>query len=386
MKLKNIRQIKKLTGQRVLLRLDLNVPLDHGRVARGGEWRLKRAVPTIKYLTRHKAKVIIVAHLGRPKGAPDPALSLRPVAKALSRLLGQEVQFWPDNLRTYEVASHELKSGQVVMLENIRFEPREKLNCQRLARVMSHLADVYVNDAFGNIHREDSSMHAVTKFLPSYAGFLIMDEVRHLSEIMDAKKGLVVIFGGAKISSKIKLIKKFTSKADSVLVGGALANTLLQAAGHEVGRSLIDEEYLGVARKLLNKKVHLPQDVVVALSLGAKTGKVVAVDKVPKKYMILDIGPKTVKDYMRILSSAKLVVWNGPFGYFENKKFVHGSRTVMQALAQSKAKVIIGGGETVELAQQLKLDKKFDFISTGGGAMLTFLEGSRLPSLERLRK
>ncbi len=385
MKLRNIKQIKDLKGKRVLLRLDLNVPLTSGRVARGGQWRLQRAVPTIKYLVGHGAKVIIVAHLGRPKGVPDPALSLRPVARSLGFLLKKSIQFWPGNLRTYESASYDLKAGQIAMLENIRFEPREKLNCQRLARAMSRLADIYVNDAFGNIHRQDASMHAITKYLPSYAGLLIEDEIYHLSQVMAAKRGLVVIFGGAKISTKIKLIKKFTVKADSVLVGGALANTLLRAAGHEVGRSLIDEEYLGVAKKLLNKKVHLPQDLVVALRLGTKTAKIVATDAVPKKYMILDIGPKTIKDYIRILSGAKLVVWNGPFGYFENKKFVHGSKAIMQALARSRAKVIIGGGETVELAQELKLDKKFDFISTGGGAMLTFLEGGRLPSLERLR-
>lgn len=387
MSLKVIDQIKNLSGQRVLLRLDLNVPLDsRGQVAKNGDWRLNRAIPTIKYLLGKKAKIIIVAHLGRPKGQSDPKLSLLPVARALSKKLSKPIKFWSGNFRDYQVASQQMPAGTVVMLENIRFEPREKLNCKKLARALSKLADLYVSDAFGNLHRSDSSMEAITHYLPAYAGFLIRDEIKHLSQIRDIKKGLVIIFGGAKASTKMFLIKKYLKKADKVLMGGALANTMLKGAGYSIGRSLFDPDSLKIARELLGQVVAMPIDVAVAENFKAKRRQIVSADQVAKKQMILDIGPRTIKFYQDILKKAKLVIWNGPFGYFENPIYISGSREIMLALAKSKAKVILGGGETVELAQKLKLDKQFDFISTGGGAMLTFLGGDKMPSLARLKK
>lgn len=387
MKLKTIDQIKNLAGQRVLLRLDLNVPLDaKGNVERHGDWRLDRAIPTIKYLIKHQAKVIIMAHLGRPHGQPNPKLSLLLVSKALAKKLGQNIEFWADDFRDYQEDSHNLANATVAMLENVRFEPREKLNCKRLAKAMAKLGDIYVDDAFGNIHRSDSSMEAITHYLPSYAGFLIRDEVAYLSQILNTKRGLVIIFGGAKAAGKMQLIKKFKNKAQHVLLGGALANVMLKVSSYPVGRSLVDKEAIPVAKELLNTVVAMPVDVVVASGLKSKTRKIVAVGQVAKNEMILDIGPATVANYIALLKKAKLVIWNGPFGYFENPIYMQASKKIMQALAKSKTKVILGGGETVELAQKLKLDKKFHFVSTGGGAMLTFLSGDKLPALERLKK
>ncbi|MBU1202990.1 phosphoglycerate kinase [Patescibacteria group bacterium] len=385
MKLRNLEQIRTLEGKRVLLRLDLNVPLKGDQVDPSGDWRLDRSLPTINYLIKHKAKIIIVAHLGRPDGQRQEKFSLLPVAKSLSKKLGQKIEFWADDFRDYVKDSQSMEFSQIAMLENIRFEPREKKNCKRLAKDLSKLADIYVNDAFGNLHRQDSSMHAITEYLPAYAGFLIIDEIKHLSQILDAKDGVVIMFGGAKISTKIKLIKKLSVKADKILLGGALANTMIKASGYSVGKSLVDDKSLASAKTLLKNNIHLPIDVNVATSLKVKKYQTKTIDNIPKNAMILDIGPATIKEYESILKSAKLVVWNGPFGYFENKNFVQGSREIMKYLAKLPAKVIIGGGETVELAKELGFDKKFDFISTGGGAMLTYLGGSKMPSLDRLK-
>jgi 3-phosphoglycerate kinase len=387
MKLKTIDQIKTLAGKRVLLRLDLNVPLDDkAKVIKNGDWRLDRAIPTIEYLLKKKAKVIIIAHLGRPKGQPDPKLSLLPVMQSLSKKLGKDIEFWADDFRDYEEDSQDLDSSSVAMLENIRFEPREKMNCKRLAKALSKLGDIYVNDAFGNLHRSDSSMEAIANYLPAYAGFLIRDEIKHLSQVLDAKKGLSIIFGGAKAATKMKLIKQFSKKADSVLTGGALANTMLKSSGYSIGKSLFDKDSMKLAKDLLGTVVEMPLDAAVASGFKAKQIKIVTVADVAKNEMILDLGPATIDYYIQILKKAKLVIWNGPFGYFENPLYVKGSKEIMQTLVKSKAKVILGGGETVALAQKLKLDKQFHFISTGGGAMLTFLGGGKMPALERLKK
>ena len=387
MKLKVIDQIKNLKGKRVLLRLDLNVPLNgRGTVEKNGDWRLDRAVPTIQYLLKKKAKIIIIAHLGRPGGNPDSKLSLLPVAQSLGKKIGQDIEFWADDFRDYEEDSQNIGNGSVAMLENIRFEPREKLNCKRLAKAIAKLGDIYVNDAFGNLHRKDSSMEAITNYLPAYAGLLIRDEIKYLSEVIDIKKRLVMIFGGAKAATKMKLIKKFSNRANNVLVGGALANTMLKASGYNIGKSLFDKDSMKLAKNLLGTIVQMPLDAAVASNFKSKKIKIVTVADVAKNEMMLDIGPETIDYYIQILKKAKLVIWNGPFGYFENPIYVKGSKQIMQILAKSKTKVILGGGETVELAQKLKLDKKFHFISTGGGAMLTYLSGAKMPALERLKK
>lgn len=375
-----------LKNQRVLLRLDLNVPLKNGQVPKDGQERILRALPTIKFLLDKKASVIIVAHLGRPEGKVVAKYSLKPVALALQKFLGKKIIFWSDNFEKYFEASKKLKSGQIVLLENIRFYAGEQKGDKKFAKKLSQLADIYVNDAFGNIHRPDASMLAVTYYLPSYAGFLLQDEVKNLSAVLKSRQGLAVILGGAKISSKINLLKKFNKIADHLLIGGAMANTFLSSQKYEVGQSVLDKDYILTAKKLVSKKMLLPLDVVVANSLTANISQNVPVDKVPKNAYILDLGPKTIKYYLQYLKKAKLIVWNGPLGYFENKLFVKGSKDLLTAILKTKAKTIIGGGETVELLKKLHLEKKVTFVSTGGGAMLEFLEGKKLPALERLKK
>lgn len=373
-----------LKNQRVLLRLDLNVPLKNDQVPKDGQERILRALPTIKFLLDKKASVIIVAHLGRPEGRVVAKYSLKPVVLVLQKFLGKKIIFWSDNFEKYFEASKKLKSGQIVLLENIRFYSGEQKGDKKFAKKLSQLADIYVNDAFGNIHRSDASMLAVTYYLPSYAGFLLQDEVKNLSAVLKSRQGLAVILGGAKISSKINLLKKFNKIADHILIGGAMANTFLKSQKYEVGQSVLDKDYILTAKKLVSKKMLLPLDVVVASSLTANISQNVPVDKVPKNAYILDLGPKTIKYYLQYLKKAKLIVWNGPLGYFENKLFVKGSKDLLTAILKTKAKTIIGGGETVELLKKLHLEKKVTFVSTGGGAMLEFLEGKKLPALERL--
>ncbi len=383
--LRQLEEIRNLEGKRILLRLDLNVPLDGAKVSAQGSWRLVRSLPTIRYLLKRKASIIIVAHLGRPEGKRDSQYSLLPVCQALSKLVEKPIEFWANDFRNYYEDSAHLAEGQLVMLENIRFEPGEKKNSRKLAGELSELADVYVNDAFGNLHRQDASMEAITHYLPAYSGFLLREEISNLSQVLEAGSGLSVIFGGAKIADKIKLIKKF-SGSGTVLVGGALANTLLAAAGYRMGKSLVDKSSLNTAKKLLKDSVKLPLDVKVAGSFKAKKYRSVDVSRLKHKDIALDIGSQTIKEYQKYLRGAKLIVWNGPLGYFENKKFVDGSRQIAKYLSKLKARVIVGGGETVELIEELGLTDKFYFVSTGGGAMLTFLEGGSMPALERLKR
>lgn len=384
MKLRSIEKVQ-LKNKKILLRLDLNVPIKNGRVPKDGQERILRALPTIKFLLAKKASIIIVAHLGRPDGQIVDKYSLKPVALALQKILGKKIIFWSGDFSDHIEASRQLKPGQIVLLENIRFYPAEQKGDKVFAKKLSQLADIYVNDAFGNIHRADASMQAITYYLPSYAGFLLQDEIKNLSSILASRQGLAVILGGAKISSKIGLLKKFNKIADHILIGGAMANTFLASQGHEVGNSVVDKDYLLTAKKLVSKKMLLPLDLVVATSKEAKISQNVTVDKVPKQAYILDLGPQTIHNYLQTLQKAKLIVWNGPLGYFENKLFIKGSKDLLTAVLKTKAKTIIGGGETVELLKKLHLEKKATFVSTGGGAMLEFLEGKKLPALERLR-
>lgn len=386
MQLKTIQSIENLEDKRVLLRLDLNVPIKNDKVARGGAERLIRSLPTISYLQDRGAKIIIVAHLGRPEGRVVKKYSLKPVASALSKLLKQPIALWDKDISSYRLSSQELAPGQIVMLENIRWQEREQKNCKKLAKKLSYLADLYINDAFANIHRQDTSMYTITYFLPSYAGLLLQEEVKYLSKASADDAGLVVLLGGAKVSTKIKLIKKFILSAETIMVGGAIANTMLAAKGLNVGKSVKDKDYLDVAKQLLYRKVLLPVDVVVASSLTARRTKIVPVEKISSSDVIIDLGPQTVRQYLKVLAKAKLIIWNGPLGYFENNQGQQASATIMKVISKYRAQTIIGGGETVELVNLLKLKNNFSFISTGGGAMLAFLQGDVLPSLNRLKK
>lgn len=386
MQLKLISSLKNLKNKRVLLRLDLNVAVAKNKqILKTDAWRLDKAKATLDYLVKQQAKIIIIAHAGRPNGQVVKDLSLAPQAKYLSKLLKQNIKLWPGDVKQYANLSHELKNGQIVMLENIRFQAREQKNCQRLAKSLSLLGDVYVNDAFANIHRDrDTSMLAITKFLPSYAGFLIAEEVKYLNQILAKPKKLTMIFGGAKVSSKLFLIQKFLPKAEHILLGGMLANTVLASRGYVFNQASYDKRELKLAKKLTNAKILLPVDGVVTKSLDAKKSSILKVEQATKNNLCVDIGPATVKEYLKILQSSKMIVWNGPLGYFENKFLTKNSQNFAKALAKLKQTTIIGGGETVELANRLGLLKQFNFVSTGGGAMMTFLEGKKLPALEAL--
>ena len=391
MKVKAIKQAGNLRGKRVLVRVDFNVPLTKdGKVGQSEDFRIVRTVPTIKYLINKGAKVILMAHLGRPEGKPDPKYSLSPVAKRLSQLLGKKVLLSPEVVgkKTIELVGS-LKNGDVLMLENVRFHPREEMNCKRFAKQLAVLGDIYVNDAFAASHRAQSSVCAIAEFLPAYAGLLMEDEIKYLgSALRKPKKPLVVIIGGAKISTKMKVIKNFTKVAKRILLGGALANTVLTVMGISVGKSPIEPEMFAEVKKfkLTDNQIVVPVDGVMAIKREAKKGRTDAMGDVRQNELVLDIGPDTVKLYENILKSAKMVMWNGPMGLIENPAFAKGTASLVKFLANSKAETIVGGGETVQIIRKMRLENKFNFISIGGGAMLEFLEGKKLPGLKKIIK
>lgn len=383
MKLKTIKNIKNLKGKRVILRLDLNIPLVNNKVNKDSIWRLEKTIPTIQYLIKKKAKIIIVSHLGRPKGI-DTDLSLLPISNYLSKLLKKNIEFWSDNFKGYYQDSLDLENGNIAILENIRFYKGEKKNSKILAKELSKLGDIYVNDAFAVVHRKHSSVFAITEYLPSYAGLLIEEEVKNLEKVLNSR-GLVAIFGGAKVRTKIKLLKKFNNISDNILLGGILANTFLKAKGYNMQDSMVEKDSIKLAKSLLNDKIILPKDVVVAKSLNSKKYRNTTIDKIKKNEIVLDIGKESIKEYNNILKKSKIIIWNGPLGYFENNNFIKGSRSLAKEIIKLKTKTIIGGGETVYLITKYKIRDKFYFVSTGGGSMLAFLEGSKLPVLEKLK-
>ncbi len=391
MKIKSIRQIKDIKGKRVLLRVDFNVPLTKdGKVGQSEDYRIAKTLPTIQYLKRRGARIIIMAHLGRPEGKIDPKFSLKPVAKRLSVLLKQPVMLSPEIIgKETDKRVSDLKNGEILMLENVRFDPREEKADIKFAQSLAKLGNVYVNDAFAVDHRDQASVSTIQKFLPSYAGLLLEQELMHLSgAVKHPKKPLVVIIGGAKISTKIKLIKNFLPLSSKILMGGALATTVLVALGVAVGRSPIEPEMVKEINriKLTDNKLIVPVDGLMAESYHSKKGRLDAIGDVKKNEFILDIGPDTLKLYGKIIRSAKTVMWNGPLGLIENPVFAKGTAALIKILARSRAKTIVGGGETVQMIRRMKLEDKFDFISTGGGAMLEFLEGKKLPGLTKLIK
>lgn len=385
---KTIRDID-VKGKRVLVRVDFNVPLKDGQV--GDDTRIRAALPTIQYLLEHGAAVILCSHLGRPKGGPDLKYSLRPVAVYLEKLMGKPVAFAEDCVGALaEAAAKALKPGEVLLLENTRFHPEEEKNGEELARGMASLADVFVNDAFGTAHRAHSSTEGVTHYLPAVAGFLLEKEIRYLgSAVAEPKRPFVAILGGAKISDKIGVIRNLLSKADSILIGGGMANTFLKAKGFDVADSLVEDEAVETAKQLLadgSVKLHLPVDVVLADRFDAEAeSKISAAGNVPAGWRILDIGPETVKAYASLLKNAGTVVWNGPMGVFEFPRFAEGTYGVAHAVADSGAISIIGGGESVAAIQQSGLADRITHISTGGGASLEMLEGLELPGVKALQ-
>ncbi|MEN6408100.1 MAG: phosphoglycerate kinase [Anaerolineaceae bacterium] len=385
---KTVRDID-VKGKRVLVRVDFNVPLKDGQV--GDDTRIRAAMPTIQYLLDNGAAVILCSHLGRPKGGPDPKFSLRPVAAHLEKLMGKPVLFAEDCVGApAETAAKALKPGEILLLENTRFHPEEEKNGEDLARGMASLADLFVNDAFGTAHRAHASTEGVTHYLPGVAGFLLEKEIRYLGQaVAEPKRPFVAILGGAKISDKIGVIRNLLSKADSILIGGGMANTFLKAKGFDMADSLVEEDAVETARQLLadgGGKLHLPVDMVLADRFDAEAeSKTVKVGNVPAGWRILDIGPETVKAYAALLKGAGTVVWNGPMGVFEFPRFAEGTYGVAKGVADSGAISIIGGGESVAAIQQSGLADKITHISTGGGASLEMLEGLELPGVKALQ-
>lgn len=389
---KTVRDID-VEGKRVLVRVDFNVPLKDGDVA--DDTRIRAALPTIKYLVEKNAKVVLMSHLGRPKGDGfQPELSLKPVAKRLSELLGKEVAFVEDTYGEKAAkAASELKEGEVLLLENVRFDKREKKNEPEIAQALSKLGDIFVLDAFGTAHRSQGSVVGPAEYLPAVAGFLLEKEVDTLTSIFaEPERPFVAIVGGSKVSSKIGVLENLMDSADTLIIGGGMAYTFFLAKGYEVGTSLKEPDWVERAGEMLKKaekqgvKVLLPVDNVVTDHFGEDaTGEVVKSSEIPSDRMGMDIGPETEKLYTEAIKDAKTVFWNGPMGVFEFDQFDHGTKTVAEAIANSECTSIIGGGDSVAAINKFKLADKMSFISTGGGASMELVEGKKLPGVEALQ-
>jgi len=381
-----------VAGKRALVRVDFNVPLDGDRVA--DDTRIRAALPTIELLRDRGAALILVSHLGRPKGKPDPALSMRPVGERLAELLGADVKQAPavvgDDVETMAAG---LSPGDVLLLENVRFEPGETENDSALADALASLADLYVNDAFGAAHRAHASTEGVAHRLPAYAGLLLEREVEELTKVVEApERPLVVVLGGAKVSDKVGVIDRFLEVADSILIGGAMCFSFFRAQGIGTGDSLVEEEGVSLAIEALTKaeeskcELMLPVDLTLGESFDAGTDRRQSDDvEVPDGWMGLDVGPRTAAAYAEAIAAAGTVLWNGPMGAFELEPFAAGTRVVAEAVAAGPATTVVGGGDSVAALHQFGLAEKVDWVSTGGGASLELLEGKKLPGVEALQ-
>lgn len=378
-----------LKGKRVLVRVDFNVPIKEGKVE--DDTRIVAALPTIKYLLDQGASVILCSHLGRPKEGPDPKYSMAPTAEHLAKVLGKPVAFCPECVGPVaEEAAKKLKPGDVLVLENTRFYKGETKNDPEMSRQLAALAEVYVNDAFGSAHRAHSSTEGVAHLLPGVAGFLMEKEIKYLGQaIANPARPFVAILGGAKIIDKIGVIKNLLKIADTVLIGGGMANTFFKAQGYPMGESLVDGEALETAREIIKEagtRLRLPVDVVIANKFDNEAErKVMDVGAVPEGWAIMDIGPETVAAYAKVIHGSGTVVWNGPMGVFEMPNFAQGTFGVAQAVAESAAVSIVGGGDSVSAINQSGLSNRITHISTGGGASLEMLEGLVLPGVAALQ-
>ena len=378
-------------GKRVLVRCDFNVPLDeNGNIT--DENRIVGALPTIEYLIKNGAKVILCSHMGKPKGEPVPSLSLAPVAKRLSEKLGKDVVFAADNEVVGENAKKaiaEMKDGDVVVLENTRYRKEETKNEDSFSKDLASIADVFVNDAFGTAHRAHCSNVGVTKFIDTaVCGYLIQKEIEFLGNaVNNPVRPLVAILGGSKVSSKISVIENLLKKVDKLIIGGGMAYTFMAAQGKTTGTSLLEADYVDYAKKMIDEagdKLVLPVDTVVAKEFKNDAESQVVEGNIPEGWMGLDIGPKSVELFKGVLADAKTVVWNGPMGVFEMPNFAKGTNTIAQELADLDATTIIGGGDSVAAVNQAGLGDKMSHISTGGGASMEFLEGKDLPGIVAL--
>ncbi|NWF52376.1 MAG: phosphoglycerate kinase [Nitrospirae bacterium] len=378
-----------LKGKRVFIRADFNVPLDDNLMVTDDR-RIRSTLPTINYAIDEGGKIILCSHLGRPRGNREPRLSLAPVAKRLQRLLNKEVIFAPDCVgHQVETLVSKMKEGDVILLENLRFNPGEEENNLEFSRALASLADFYINDAFGTAHRAHASIVGVPKFVPAAAGFLLKKEIEYLRGAIDNPvRPFVAILGGAKVSGKINVLENLVGKVDKVLIGGGMAYTFIKAMGYEVGNSIVEEDMLYTAQRIRRKlkemgiKFYLPVDCVIAQSveIGAET-KIIPTLEIPKGWSALDIGPATVKLFSEAIQDAKTILWNGPMGVFEIDAFSRGTFAIAHAISDAYALTIVGGGDTDLAVHRAGVSDAISFISTGGGAALQLLEGKELPGI-----
>ena len=391
---KTVRDID-VAGKKVLVRCDFNVPMKDGKIT--DDIRIVSALPTIKYLTENKAAVILMSHMGRPKGEAKPEFSLKPVADRLSELLGREIifaaspQVVDDNVKA---AAARLESGQIMLLENVRYRAEETKNTEPFTGQLAALGEIFVNDAFGTAHRAHCSTAGLAEYMPSVSGFLIEKEVKFLGNALEnPERPFVAIMGGAKVGDKISVIENLMKKVDSLIIGGGMSYTFFKAMGYEIGTSILDEESIELAASIMEKagesgiELLLPVDTVCAKEFNNESEKAVFDrDKIPADMMGMDIGPKTIELYGKCLEKAKTVVWNGPAGVFEMPAFAEGTRAIAEALAKSDAVTIIGGGDSAAAVEQFGFADKMTHISTGGGASLEYLEGKELPGIACLEE
>ncbi len=384
-----------VSGKRVLVRCDFNVPMKDGVIT--DDIRITSALPTVRYLIENDAKVILMSHMGRPKGEPKPEFSLKPVADRLTQLLGMDVIFAASDVvvdDSVRAKAEALEPGQVMLLENVRYRKEETKNEEPFTGELASLGDIFVNDAFGTAHRAHCSTAGIAKYLPSVSGFLIEKEVKFLGDALeDPQRPFLAIMGGAKVGDKIPVIENLLKKVDSLIIGGGMSYTFFKAMGYEIGKSILDEESIDLAKELMKKaedagvRLLLPVDTVCAKEFDndSESG-VFDRDSIPADMMGMDIGPKTVEIYKTAIAEAKTVVWNGPAGVFEMPNFAAGTKAIAEALASSSAVTIIGGGDSAAAVEQFGLADKMTHISTGGGASLEFLEGKDLPGISCLEE
>lgn len=391
---KTVRDID-TAGKKVLVRCDFNVPMKDGKIT--DDIRIVSALPTIKYLMENNAAVILMSHMGRPKGEAKPEFSLKPVADRLSELLGREIifaaspQVVDDDVKA---AAEKLEGGQVMLLENVRYRAEETKNIEPFTGQLAALGEIFVNDAFGTAHRAHCSTAGLAEYMPSVSGFLIEKEVKFLGNALEnPKRPFVAIMGGAKVGDKIPVIENLMKKVDSLIIGGGMSYTFFKAMGYEIGKSILDEESIELAKSIMDKaeksgiELLLPVDTVCAKEFNNESEKAVFDrDKIPADMMGMDIGPKTIELYRECIRKAKTVVWNGPAGVFEMPAFAEGTKAIAAALAESDAVTIIGGGDSAAAVEQFGLADKMTHISTGGGASLEYLEGKELPGIACLEE